>query len=132
MGDLFKILIADRNRYVREFLQRELIAEGYQATLAKNGREVLAILNSAEAPDLLILDLDTPCIFEISLLELLQEHHPNLPVIIQSSPAPELNHLTIPPTVAFLEKKEDIELLKKIIREVIGKHYPLRLIPPKP
>jgi len=127
----FRILIADRNPYVRQFLRRELIAEGYQATVAKDGREVLSVINSSEAPDILILDLDTPYIFELSLLELLHEDHPDLPIIIQSWPAPELNHLKMPSGVAFLENKEDIELLKKTIKEVIEKKYPLRLLAAK-
>ncbi|MFP3868431.1 MAG: hypothetical protein ACLFUU_09750 [Desulfobacteraceae bacterium] len=87
---------------------------------------MLDIIKGTESPDLFILDLDTPYIFELSLLELLQEHHPRLPVIIQSWPAPELDHLKLPPGMVFLENKEDIELLKKTVKEVITKHYPRR------
>jgi CheY-like chemotaxis protein len=32
----FKILVADRNQRVREFLKRELMAEGYRVRLAKH------------------------------------------------------------------------------------------------
>jgi DNA-binding response OmpR family regulator len=37
----FKILIADRNQHVREFLKRELMAEGYRVGLAKMSRKFL-------------------------------------------------------------------------------------------
>ena len=56
MGDTFIIMIADRNRNVRELLRRELESEGYQVRLAKDGRQVLRSINSDEPPDLLILD----------------------------------------------------------------------------
>ena len=41
MAKTCKILIADRNRHVRDFLRRELGAEGYQVEVARDGREVL-------------------------------------------------------------------------------------------
>ena len=37
----FTILIADRNRNVRNLLQREMTSEGYQVLLAENAREVI-------------------------------------------------------------------------------------------
>ena len=40
-----KILIADRNRHVREFLQRELEAEGYQVTAASKAETALKLAN---------------------------------------------------------------------------------------
>lgn len=41
MEKKFTLLIADRNRNVREFLKRELIAEGYGVKVARNGQEIL-------------------------------------------------------------------------------------------
>ena len=57
MAEPPKILIADRNRHVRDFLRRELHAEGYRIEVARDGREVLNHLQGHEPPDLLILDL---------------------------------------------------------------------------
>ena len=57
MKEIFKVLIADRNRNIREFLQRELRTEGYKVLLACDARQVAKIME-IEAPDLLILDLD--------------------------------------------------------------------------
>ena len=57
MRGRFTILIADRSHNIREFLKRELEAEGYLIKLANNGPEVLRMM-VAEPPDLLILDLD--------------------------------------------------------------------------
>ena len=64
MKENFTLLIADRNRNIREFLQRELITDGYRVLLACDGRQVLKIIDN-EAPDLLIIDLDIPYADEI-------------------------------------------------------------------
>lgn len=117
-----KILIADRNRHVREFLRRELLDEGYQVDAARDGREVLQMLNNQNPPDLLILDLDLPYLTELRVLELLQERLPSLPVLIHSFLPEADQHL--PVTAAFLEKKEDTNLLKEVVAELLGKENP--------
>jgi DNA-binding response OmpR family regulator len=54
------ILIADRNPYVRRFLQRELTNAGYEVLPAENGRQVLFWIDRHASLDLAILDLDLP------------------------------------------------------------------------
>jgi len=121
-----KILIADRNRHVREFLRRELQAEGYQVEVARDGRDVLNILHGHNSPDLLILDLELPYVTELKVLELLHEQLPSLPVVIHSFPPESERHL--PEAAVFLEKKEDTDLLKEVVAELLGGHdlYPPR------
>ena len=113
-----KILIADRNRHVREFLQRELEAEGFQVEAARDGREVLARFNGQNPPDLLILDLELPYAAELKILETLQEQRPSLPVVIHSFP-PE-SEQNLPAAAAFLVKREDTNLLKEVVAELLG------------
>lgn len=119
-----KILIADRNRHVREFLRRELLAEGYLVDAARDGREVLEMLNGRNPPDLLILDLDLPYLMELGVLELLQERLPALPVVIHSF-LPETDEL-LPMTAAFLEKKENTNHLKEVVAELLRQDNPSR------
>lgn len=116
-----KILIADRNRHVREFLRRELLAEGYQVEEARDGREILGLLNGGTLPDLLILDLELPFVSELKVLELLHEKLPSLPVLIHSFP-PESGQ-DWPEAAAFLEKKGDTHLLKEVVAELLGKNH---------
>ncbi len=68
MKENFTLLIADRNRNIREFLQRELIADCYRIFLACDGRQVLKIIEK-EAPDLLVIDPDIPYADELRVLE---------------------------------------------------------------
>ena len=64
MANTCKILLADRNRHVRDLLRRELSAEGYVVEVARDGREVLERLNGDDPPHLLILDLEIPYLDE--------------------------------------------------------------------
>ncbi len=126
LGRPIKILIADRNRHVREFLRRELTAEGYQVEVARDGREVLVWLGGEAPPDLLILDLEVPYVVELEVLTRLRERRPPLPVVIHTFLPESSHHMLMPPEAAFLEKG-NTEHLKAVVAEVIQKNYQHRL-----
>jgi DNA-binding response OmpR family regulator len=119
-----KILIADRNRHVREFLRRELSAEGYRVEVAKDGRELLSRIEGAEPPQLLILDLEIPYLEEMDLWERLNACRPPLPVVIHSFLPEYPTHLTVPLAAAFLEKRGDTDRLKAVVAEVMLRYNP--------
>ena len=123
MGKAFTILIADRNRHVREFLRRELMAEGYRVQVAKDDREVLNCINS-EPPHLLILDLEIPYTGGLSILEMLQARQAPIPVVIHSFLTEYANHPAIHCLASFVEKKGNTDCLKEAILEVLQKSYP--------
>ncbi len=54
-----KILVADNCANIREFLRQELEEEGYRVLLARDGKEVLDLVQS-ERPDLVVLDIWMP------------------------------------------------------------------------
>lgn len=124
MANPCKILIADRNRHVRDLLRRELTAEGYQVEVAKDGREVLSQIDGDDPPQLLILDLEIPYLDEPEVWARLQDREPPLPVVIHSFLPEYPTKLSLPISGAFLEKKGDTDRLKTVVAEVIGKHYP--------
>ncbi len=126
----FTILIADRNRHVREFLQRELLAEGYRVEMAKDDQEVLAMIEAEIPPDLLILDLELPCGGGVELLERLQDRKNQVPVLIHSFLPENGNHPAIRGTAGFVEKCGDnINPFKTTVSEVLRKCYPRRFAP---
>jgi len=118
-----KILIADRNRHVREFLRRELTAEGYRVEVARDGREVLSRIDGDDPPLLLILDLEIPYLDEPEVWGRLKDRQPPLPVVIHSLLPEYPTTLTLPIAARFLEKKGDTDLLKSVVAEVIEQHY---------
>ncbi|MBN2372644.1 response regulator [bacterium] len=126
MSQEFRILIADRNRNICEFLKRELTNEGYLVQLTNNGWQVLRMMFLAP-PDLLLLDLDMPYLDGLEILELLENNKKSVPVIIHTLLKEHENHPLIQNTAAFLEKDEnDVNTLKSIISEVLRKNYPYR------
>lgn len=119
----FTILIADRNRHVREFLKREMEAEGYRIRLAKNCQEILKWVWHHEPLDMLILDLNLPDESELGKLEKLQDRIPTLPVVIHSFFSDYADHPAVLTATAFIEKGgSSIENLKKVVYEVFQQH----------
>ncbi len=117
-----KILIADRNSNVREFLRREMLAEGYSVELAENGREVLKWAYHRESADLLILDPDLPDAEESLLLKKLKQRIPYLPVVFHTFFPDYISASKIVHPTEFVEKGgNSIEKLKKVVMEILNK-----------
>ncbi len=130
MDKEFRILIADRNRNVRNLLQRELFGEGYRVVLAGEDRELLRLLHDEEAADLLILDPDIPSHVTIAeLLKMVHGNKPHLPVIIYTFFSDEADYLEMPGVAACLEKSEDINTLKTAVGDLLDKYYPSAATP---
>ena len=119
MDPAAKILIADRNRHVRELLRRELTAEGYRVVVAKDGRELLELLAGPEAPDLLILDLEVPYLDEVALWNRLKGQEPAIPVLIHTFGPEDRGPQPGAPAVSFLEKRGDTNHLKAAVVDAI-------------
>lgn len=126
MKENFTLLIADRNRNIREFLQRELIADGYRVILACDGRQVLKIMQN-EAPDLLILDPDIPYADELKVLEQLQNGNLPTPLVVHTLLPDYTTHPFIQKAAGFVEKDgNNVNNLKDTITQVLRRHYPHR------
>lgn len=122
MEKKFKILIADRNSNVREFLRREMLAEGYSVELAENGREVLKWAYHREPADLLILDPDLPDADESLLLKKLRQRISYLPVVFHTFFSDYLTASKIIIPTEFVEKGgSSIEKLKKVVKEILNR-----------
>jgi len=116
----FTILIADRNRHIREFLKREMLAEGYQPQLAKNGSEVLKWIENKMPPDLLILDLDLPGLSELDIVGTLQTRVPTLPVVVHTILSDFVHYPPLLSNAVMVEKNgNSIDRLKKVVSEIL-------------
>jgi len=119
------ILIADRNRHVREFLRREMMAEGYRVRLAKTCQEVLKWVFNQEPLDLLILDPDLPDSSGLTILEKVEDRIPRLPVVVHTLLSEYASHPAVSNIAAFVEKKgNSIERLKEVVSEELRKSNP--------
>ena len=121
----FTILIADRNRNVRNLLQREMTLAGYRVRLAENAREVIKWTFHHEPLDLIILDPDLPDADDSGLLDVVLDRVPALPVIVHthlSDYKPESNGRQ---NVIFVEKRDtSVERLKQVVLEALIDDHP--------
>lgn len=122
-----RILIADRNPHVRKFLKRELMAEGYQVTIAGNYAEVIRSAYAHNLVDVIILDPDLPGDLNSNLIKTLKSRIPAIPVIIHAF-GRDMSHESIPTAnEIFVEKQANsIEQLKKVVHGIL---WPKRRIP---
>ncbi len=128
MSPQFHILVADRNRHVRELLRRELMADGYTVELARDSREVMVSLQGNRIPDLLILDLDIPNLEGVSVIESLSGRTPPVPVVVHSLADESANPSLMQAAVALVEKSGDTDHLKRVVQKVLRKCYPNRFL----
>lgn len=81
---MFRVLIADRNPHVREYLRRELSRIDLPVEMAEDGRELLRRIATRPEIDLLILDPDLPFLEERALARRLRARMPPLAVVLHS------------------------------------------------
>ena len=126
MGEKFTLLITDRNRHVREFLQREFAAEGYDVLAAQDGRDVLATVERGIPPDLLVFDPDIPYAEGREILEVLSRRSPPLPVVVHCFAAEHPGYPAAGGRFAVVEKSGSTELLKMAVSGMLRRFYPQR------
>jgi len=115
------ILIGDRNKNIREFLKRELMAEGYNVKLAPNGREILNMVNGEDPPDLLIMDIFVQMIDGLIVLEQIKRPTPNIPVVVYTSLVEYKDHPIVKSADAFIEKNGQIDKLTEVVFKLLNK-----------
>ncbi len=114
------ILIADRNPYVRQFLEREMVHAGYRVRLAENSRQLILWCHPPESPDLVIVDPDLPAADAGALLTELRRHAPDVPVLIHCHNPDDIAPLS-DNLVWFVEKHGDsVEKIIRLARRLLG------------
>lgn len=123
------ILVADRNRRIRQFLMREFAAEGYRVLLAEDKNDLLQIIRRDDTLDLLILDDELLAQEESRILEQLENRIPRLPLIVHSHSKECVEPSLAREAVALVEKKGNIGELKNTVDRVLHGGHPSRVDP---
>lgn len=129
MEKRFTILVADRNRRIRQFLMRELAAEGYRVLLAEDRNDLLRIIRRDDTLDLLILDDDLLVPEESQIVEQLGNRIPPLPLIVHSYSRECVETSLAREAAALVEKKGNIGELKNAVDRVLHREHPSRFDP---
>lgn len=116
------ILIADRNPYVRAFLKREMIKEGWNVYLAKNSNEIVRQILRKAPVDILILDSDLSGPANSSLMRTLKNQYPLLAVVNHVADAKENGWPEAFVNGYIVEKSgNSAEKLKQVVNRILSK-----------
>ena len=113
-----KILCVDDDLSLLRLYQDELIEEGYEVILAKDGKEALAKF-SKEKPDVVVMDIRMPVMDGIEALTAMLGKNRQAPVILNTAyPQYKGNFMTWGAD-AYVLKSSDLKELKQKIRAVL-------------
>ena len=113
------ILIVDDDRNLRKLYKAELEAEGYKIRLAEDGKRALEAV-SAEAPDLVIMDIRMPEIDGLEAMVYVLREHKNVPVILNTAYSSYQDNFLAWAADGYIIKSADLQPLKDKVREVLG------------
>jgi two-component system, NtrC family, response regulator AtoC len=84
IGSKARILVVDDEPGMQQYLRTVLEAGSYEVVTVQSGAEALSRLKEAPAPDVVLLDVLMPDMNGLRTLEMLQEIHPGLKVVMLS------------------------------------------------
>lgn len=85
-----KILLGEDDAAARDMVQHALSNDGHNVTVAGDGQEVLDGRLAADV-DIVVSDISMPSVDGITLAETLIALNPNVPIVLMSAIADELN-----------------------------------------
>lgn len=84
MTDKPKVLVADDDKKIAQFIKTKFEENGIETTLAHDGKEALFLINTNDY-DVVVIDWMMPYLDGISLLKILRKQNVTIPVIILSA-----------------------------------------------
>ena len=116
-----RVLVADDEQGMREFLRILLKKEGYEVALASSGREALELASAPDPFDLLISDIRMPDLTGIDLLREIKSVSPETPVFLITAYASTQTAIAALKLGAFdyLTKPFDVEEFKIVVRKAL-------------
>jgi two-component system cell cycle sensor histidine kinase/response regulator CckA len=122
-GDLWgsgTVLLVEDEDMVRAVAERALTRQGYTVMTAENGEAALELLSKSERPDLLISDVVMPSMDGPTMVRVVRERYPDLPILFMSGYAEEQLRNSIDlDNVAFLPKPFSVQQLAEAARDVL-------------
>jgi DNA-binding response OmpR family regulator len=113
----FIVILANRNRHIRELLAREFSREGICVKSCGLGREAANL--AASGADILVVDSELPDMDPLSVIRQARLARPVLPVAVHAHGAEEATACLCEPMVFFVPKSEDPAILVKAVRGML-------------
>ncbi len=129
-GILGRVLVVDDDPAMRKTCKRALGNEGWDVTLAENGREAIAAAREARSQfDCVVSDINMPELDGFGLVEELRRHDPDLPVLMMTGD-PTLDgavRAIDSGAVSYLSKPFDHEMLVTAVARAARRHGVARM-----
>lgn len=122
-----RVLLADDEVSVREFMRELLESRGFRVTAVADGRRALAAVRDGDAPyDLVITDQTMPHLTGMQLAGELRSSHPGLPVVLYTGYSDSITEqATLDAGIgAFLRKPVDVPALFEAIERLVEARGP--------
>lgn len=113
-----KILIVEDDEAQRFLYHEELVEEGYEVVLAKNGVEALKCLEGSPF-DLIVLDIRMPIMNGTEVLGKISSRYKEIPVIIHTAYPEYRSQIISFMAGGFVLKSADLSLLKATVRDCL-------------
>jgi CheY-like chemotaxis protein len=112
------ILLVEDSPNLGDLYQEELGEAGYHTLRACNGQEALQQMMQ-HRPDLVVLDINMPCMDGLEVMERMLAAQPGVPIIINSGYAGYQDNFRCWSAEAFVSKSSDLTELKSQIHRVL-------------
>jgi DNA-binding response OmpR family regulator len=115
-----RVLLVEDEKNQRLLYQQELMEEGYEVEVAKDGREALARLKESR-PDVIVLDICMPGMDGIETLGQVLSRDNTIPVILHTAYSSYKDNFMTWSADAYVVKSSDLKELKAKLSEVLTK-----------
>jgi DNA-binding NtrC family response regulator len=117
----YRVLIADKNPRIRDYLKREFTMAGYIVHLAESSEQLLKLIYGPSRLDLLIIDPDLPDVDVALLTKKLQDRVPRLPVVLHTlDPDLKSTRFSLSPSELVEKNGGSVENLKKTVAGMLA------------
>lgn len=113
----FTVILADRNKHIRELLARELARSGYAVKDCGLGKEAVSLASAGG--DLLVVDLELPDMDALSVIRQVRRTRPRLPVAVHAHGSDEAGLTLDEPLVYFVPRGADPAILVRAVRVML-------------
>jgi len=114
------VLLVEDEKNQRLLYQQELLEEGYEVDVAKDGREALGMLKK-NRPDVIVLDICMPGMDGIETLGQVLSRDNTIPVILHTAYSSYKDNFMTWSADAYVVKSSDLAELKAKLKEVLTK-----------
>lgn len=116
-----RILLAEDDLAVRDFIYRVLTMDGHDVIVAHEGQEALRYLTTMnEHFDLMLSDIRMPVIDGVTLAKLVFRQRPKLPILLMTGYSTSEESDFAPSVNGVLQKPFTLESIQAAVRSALG------------